>query len=80
MRRMLVSVGLAALAVIAFAFLVPVIRYDTNVSPQCAMNRGPCLLKIDTPITGHAVYWSLTAYYVGVGAYSLSFTDYGFIS
>jgi hypothetical protein len=66
--------------VLLFLTFVPVIRFDTNVSPQCAINRLPCPLAIDTPITGHAVYWSITAYYFGFGAFLVAFTDYGFIS
>ena len=74
------TVGLAvAVGVLLFVFLVPVIRFDTNVSPQCAMNRLPCPLKVDTSIAGHPVYWSITAYYFGLGAFLVAFTDYGLI-
>ena len=67
------------LAFFAVAIFVPVVRLDTNVLPVCVRDRTPCLLAIQTPITGHAVYWSLTAYYQGWGTYLVAFTALGFI-
>lgn|SRR6266567_3902807 len=61
--------------------LVPVavsaIRFDTNVSPPCARGGGPCPLPPDSPV-GIPVFWSFTAYYLGVGAY-VTPDGYGFI-
>lgn len=62
-----------------FVFLVPVVRLDTNVSPECVRDRMPCPLAIAAPITGHAVYWSVTAYFFGFGTYLVSFTVFGLI-
>ncbi len=56
---------------------VPLIRFDTNVSPPCARARLPCPLGTMTPI-GSLVFWSLTAYYWGVGGF-VSPGGYGFI-
>ena len=67
------------LAFFAVAIFVPVVRLDTNVLPVCVRDRTPCLLAIQTPITGHAVYWSLTAYYLGWATYLVAFTALGFI-
>src|SRR6266566_2551844 len=56
---------------------IPAIRFDTNVSPPCARAGGPCPLPADSPM-GIPVFWSLTAYYFGVGAY-ITPNGYGFI-
>ena len=71
-----------AAVLLAFSLLVfvPIMRLDTNVRPECVQSRLPCPLTIQTPITGHAVYWSITAYYLGWGSYLVAFTDYGVVS
>ncbi len=74
--KILVVVLLAFLAV---AIFVPVVGLDTNVLPGCVRDRIPRPLAIQTPITGHAVYWSLTAYYLGWGTYLVAFTALSFI-
>jgi hypothetical protein len=74
--KMLVTVLLAFSLVAVF---VPFVRLDTNVLPGCARDRVPCPLAIQTPITGHAVYWSITAYYLGWGTYLVASTGYGFV-
>jgi len=78
MRRRNVAISLAIVAVVAFLFLVPVIRFDTNSSPVCARGMLPCPLMIRPPITGHSVYWSLTAYYLGLGTYLVTPSGFGF--
>jgi hypothetical protein len=72
------ATGLAIMAVVAFLFLVPVIQFDTNTSPICARELLPCPLLIRTPITGHSVYWSITAYYIGFGTYFVTPLGFGF--
>ncbi|OLE90664.1 MAG: hypothetical protein AUF79_09355 [Crenarchaeota archaeon 13_1_20CM_2_51_8] len=57
--------------------LLPVVRFDTNVSPPCARERIPCPLGPDPP-NGSPVFWSITAYYFGAGTY-LAPNGYGFI-
>src|SRR5256712_13145512 len=57
--------------------LLPVVRFDTNVSPPCARERIPCPLGPDPP-NGSPVFWSITAYYFGAGTY-LALNGYGFI-
>jgi len=71
--------GTAIGVTLVFAFFVPVIRFDTNVSPVCARERLPCPLLIRAQISDSGVYWSVTAYYTGTGTYLLPFTDYGFV-
>jgi len=81
MRRRDGIVGLALVVALLFIFLVPVIRFDTNVSPMCARMEYPgCHLYIQTTLTGQGVYWSVTAYYFGVGAYFVPPSDFGLIS
>jgi hypothetical protein len=81
LRRAYLGVAVVAVAFVVFVLFVPVIRLDTDVRPQCAMARPtPCPLAVTTPIDGHAVYWSIAAYYLGVGAYLVAFTSYGFVS
>ncbi|TMI40866.1 hypothetical protein E6H21_05120 [Candidatus Bathyarchaeota archaeon] len=47
------------------------------MSPPCARAGGPCPLPADSGL-GTPVFWSLTAYYFGVGAY-ITPNGYGFI-
>jgi len=79
MRRRNVAIILVIVAVVAFIFLVPVIRFDTDASPVCARGLLPCPLMIRTPITGHSVYWSITAYYFGFGTYLVTPSEFGFV-
>jgi hypothetical protein len=79
MRRRYTIMGLVLGIALVFAFFVPVIRFDTNTTPTCARERIPCPLMIRTPITNSGVYWSVTAYYIGIGTYLLPFTNYGFV-
>jgi hypothetical protein len=78
MGRRNTAIVLAIVAVVAFLFLVPVIRFDTDTSPVCARGMLPCPLLIRTPITGHSVYWSITAYYLGIGTYLVTPSGFGF--
>ncbi len=51
--------------------LVPVIPFDTSVALRCARSGLPC------PLYPAFFFWSVTAYYYGVGAY-IAPTGYGF--
>lgn len=73
MNRYLVPV----IIVLLVPVFVPLIPLDTNVSPLCARGRGPCPLGLMRP-TGSPVFWSLTAYYWGIGGF-VSPDGYGFI-
>ena len=78
MKRNTTILAAVLLAIVLLVF-VPILRLDTNVRPECVASRAPCPLAIQTPITGHAVYWSITAYYLGLGAYLVAFTYYGIV-
>jgi len=78
-RKAMLAVTVVVVAFVVFAFFVPVVRFDTDASPRCAADRLPCPLAVNTPITGHAVYWSISAYYAGVGTYLVAHTGYGFV-
>jgi hypothetical protein len=79
MIRKLLAFELVFGALIAFAFFVPVMRLDTNVAPRCVAERIPCPLTVHTQLTDRGVYWSITAYYLGIGTYLVPFTDYGLL-
>ncbi len=67
------------MAFLAVPIFVPFVRLDSNVLPGCVRDRAPCPLAIQTPIAGHAVYWSVTAYYLGWGTYLVAYTAYGLV-
>ncbi len=73
MNRYLVT----AIIVLLVPIFVPLIPFDTNVSPPCARAGLPCPIGMMTPI-GSPVFWSLTAYYWGVSGF-VSPGGYGFI-
>jgi len=73
------TLAVVLLAFLAVLIFVPVVRLDSDVLPGCVRDGAPCPLAIQTPITGHAVYWSITAYYLGWGAYLVAYTAYGFV-
>lgn len=68
---------LLAVVIVLFTFFVPVIRFDTNVSPLCVREKIPCPLLIHAPLAS-AVYWSITAYYIGIGTYYAVGVGFGF--
>jgi hypothetical protein len=81
-RRTRLAVAILMAALVMFSLFVPVLRLDTDARPQCALSRrGPmaCPFVIDTDITGHAVYWSISSYYLGVGAYFVTPSSYGIL-
>ena len=64
------------IGVVLFAFFVPVIRYDSNVSPACSRQRIPCPLVVHDQYSS-GVYWSVTAYGIGLGTFLVPFSEYG---
>jgi hypothetical protein len=80
MGRRNAAIALGIVAAIAFMFLVPIIRFDTNVPPVCAREAIGCPLMIQTPITGHDVYWSITAYYIDIGTFLVTPSEIGDIA
>jgi hypothetical protein len=79
MNKRLWKVSVAAFVVILpFVLLVPVIQFNTNVSPACARQTPPhpCLLVIGVPLHS-PVYWSISAYFLGIGAYYVEGIGYG---
>jgi hypothetical protein len=71
---------LVVIAAVLFTLilLAPIIEVNTAGTSSCPPT--PSRIAAGPPFCTHLVYWSITAYYLGIGALYASGSGYSFVS